>query len=102
MASSAQSNHLQRGYVAFSGDAAQYVGWISLMRALMYEADLGRVMSGAEKAPTDVGDDSNPAQISAHERSLRKFQEKNGKPYTRLLLTTSDCTEGNSLSLIHI
>ncbi|CAB1099484.1 unnamed protein product [Ectocarpus sp. CCAP 1310/34] len=61
----------------------------------MYEADLGRVMSGAEKAPT-VAEDADAATTATYERKLQKFQEKNGKLYTRLLLATSDCPEGYS------
>jgi len=59
------------------------------------EADLGRVMSGAEKAPT-VAEDADAAATATYQKNLQKFSEKNGKLYTRLLLATSDCPEGYS------
>ena len=61
-----------------SGEPDQFVGCVSLFRALMYEADLGRVMSGAEKAPT-VAEDADAVATATHQRNLRKFPEKNGK-----------------------
>lgn len=42
---------MQRGFVFFGGDAARFPGWVSLTRSLVYEAGLGKVMSGVEEAP---------------------------------------------------
>ena len=67
----------------------------------MYEAGLGKVMSGTETASAALAD-GTPADVAAQEAVALAFQEKNGKLYTRLLLATSDCSERYSLSLIHI
>ena len=50
---------------------------------MMYEADLGQVMSGTEKAPEAPGDSTETA-AAAFEKDKLTFQEKNGKLYTRL------------------
>ena len=97
MASTAQpSNHLQRGYVPFSGDAAQFQGWVALMRSLMSEAGLSRIMSGAETAPETPQAGAGEEELTAHRKTLLKFHERNGKLYTRLLMATSDGPEGYS------
>ena len=57
---------------------------------MMYEAGLGKVMSGTETAPAALTD-GTPGNIAAQETAALAFKEKNGKLYTRLLLATSDC-----------
>ncbi|CAB1115932.1 unnamed protein product [Ectocarpus sp. CCAP 1310/34] len=89
-------NHLQRGYVPFSGDPAQFEGWVTLTRSLMSEAGLSRVMSGAEIAPAPLPAGATDTQIAGHEKIALKFKEKNGNVYTRLLLATSDGPDGYS------
>ena len=90
------SNPLQRGYVPFSGDAAEFHGWVTLMSSIMYESDLGNVMHGDETAPAALEEDATSAATTAYRKALHKFKEKNGKVFTRLLLATSDCPEGYS------
>ena len=90
------SNPLQRGYVPFGGDAAQFHGWFTLMSSVMYESDLGNVMHGDETAPAALEEDATSAATTAYRKALHKFKEKNGKVFTRLLLATSDCPEGYS------
>ena len=90
------SNPLQRGYVPFSGDAAEFHGWVTLMSSIMYESDLGNVMHGDETAPAALEEDASSAATTAYRKALHKFKEKNGKVFTRLLLATSDCPEGYS------
>ena len=47
---SSSTNYLQRGYVPFSGNPAEFHGWASLFRSIVYEAGLGKVISGTERA----------------------------------------------------
>ena len=61
----------------------------------MYEAGLGKVMSGTEAAPAALAD-GTPVNVAAQEAAAFAFKEHNGKLYTRLLLATSDCPEGYS------
>ena len=61
----------------------------------MYEAGLGKVMSGTKTAPAARAD-GTPGNIAAQEAAALAFKEKNGKLYTRLRLVTSDCPEGYS------
>jgi len=82
--------------VLFSGDPAQFEGWVTLTRSLMSEAGLSRVMSGAETAPEPLAAGATETQIAEHEKTALKFKEKNGKVYTRLLLATSDGPDGYS------
>ncbi|CAB1113561.1 unnamed protein product [Ectocarpus sp. CCAP 1310/34] len=89
-------NHLQRGYVPFSGDPVRFEGWVTLTRSLMSEAGLSRVMSGAEIAPAPLPAGAIDTQIAGHEKIALKFKENNGKVYTRLPLATSDGPDGYS------
>lgn len=84
------SNHLQRGYVPFSGDPAEFSGWVMLTRSLMSEAGLSRIMSGVETAPGPLTAGATDEAAAGHRKAVLKFTEKNGKLYTRLLLATSD------------
>ena len=61
----------------------------------MYEAGLGKVMSGTKTAPAALAD-GTPGDVAAQEAAALAFKEKNGKLYTRLRLVTSDCPEGYS------
>lgn len=97
MASASYStNHLQRGYVSFSGNAEDFHGWVSLSRSLMYETGLGKVMSGAKTAPAITGSGADATARAEYRTNLAKINGKNGKLYTRLLLATSDFPEGYS------
>ncbi|CAB1110564.1 unnamed protein product [Ectocarpus sp. CCAP 1310/34] len=88
--------YLQRGYVPFSGNAAEFSGWVTLTRSLLFEAGLHKILSGAETAPNPLEEGATSAAAFAHERAILNFQEKNGKLYTRLLLATSDGPDGYS------
>ena len=61
----------------------------------MYEAGLGKVMSGTEKAPEAPADRTETA-AAALEKDKFAVKEKNGKLYTQLYLATSDCPDGLS------
>ena len=70
------SNPLQRGYyVPFSGDAAEFHGWVTLMSSIMYESDLGNVMHGDETAPAALEEDASSAATTAYRKALHKFKE---------------------------
>ena len=73
------------------------LSWLgaTLLISLMYEAGLGKVMSGTEAAPAALAD-GTPVNVAAQEAAAFAFKEHNGKLYTRLLLATSDCPEGYS------
>ena len=91
---SSASNFLQQGNVAFSGNSAEYHGWVSLFRSIMYDVGLGRVMSGSETALEPPRESPWEAARAFAKKKL-DFVEKNGKRYTRLLLlATSDCSDG--------
>ena len=64
---SSSTNYLQRGYVPFSGNPAEFHGWASLFGSIMYEADVGKVMSGTEKAP-EAPADSTETTAAAFEK----------------------------------
>ena len=67
----------------------------------MYEAGLGKVMSGTKTAPAALAD-GTPGDVAAQEAAALAFKEKNGKLYTQLLLATSDCPEGYSSAVSQI
>ena len=50
---------------------------------MMYEADLGKVLSGTEKAP-EAPADSEETAAASFEKDKLAFQEKNAKLSTRL------------------
>ena len=79
----------------FGGILVHFHGLVLLFRSLMYEAGLGKVMSGTETIPAALAD-STPGNVAAQEAAALALTDKNGKPYTRLLLVTSDCPEGYS------
>ena len=91
--SSSASNFLKQGYVPFSGNSAEYHGWVSLFRSIMYDVGLGRVMSGSETAP-EAPRESSPEAARQFAKEKQDFVEKNGKLYTRLLLATSAGSDG--------
>ena len=41
----------EKGTLPFNGTPSQYHGWVTLQRSLMYEEELGKVMSGVETPP---------------------------------------------------
>ena len=93
---SSSTNYLQReGYVPFSGNPVEFHGWASHFRSIMYEAGLGKVTSGTEKAPEAPADSTEMAS-TAFDKDKLAFKDKNGKLYTRLYLATSDCPDGFS------
>lgn len=55
----------------------RYLGWIMLLRSLMLEEGLGKVMSGAEKVPPDL-EDAAPSDTAVHapyNRSKHEHEE---------------------------
>ena len=94
MASSSSSNtYLKQGYVPFRGNPSEFHSWATLMRSIMYEQNLGRMMTGTETAP-EVREDATETERAADHAALKAWEEKNGRLFTRLQLATSDCDEG--------
>ena len=93
MASSSSNNYLKQGYVPFRGDPAEFHSWATLMRSIMYEQGLGKVMTGIETAP-EVRTETSENERAAEQAALAAFEEKNGRLFTRLQLATSDCAQG--------
>ena len=92
---SSSTNYLQRGYVPWSENPAEFHGWASLFRSIMYETGLGKVMSGTEKVHEAPADSTDTA-AAAFEKYKLVIKERNGKLYTRLYLATSDYPDGFS------
>lgn len=84
---------LRRGYAPFNGTTDQFSGWITMQRMLMYEQGLGGVMSGAETAPEDPGEEATATQKAAFRRNRQQYDQKNGKLFTRLYLAVADNAE---------
>ena len=84
---SSSTNYLQRGYVPWSGNWAEFHGWASLFLSIMHEAGLDKVMSGTEKAP-EAPADSTETAAADFEKNKLAFKEKDGKLYTCLLYTS--------------
>ena len=79
----------------FSGNPAEFHGWASLFRSITYEPGLGKVLSGTKKA-LEAPSDCTETTAAAFENDKLALKNKNGKLYTRLFLTTSDCPDGFS------
>ena len=60
----------------------------------MYEDGLGKVMSGIETAPAALEEAATQLQKTQHAKECRRFDEKNGKLFARMLLATADCRDG--------
>ena len=65
----------------------------------MYEACLGKFMSGTESSPPPLAV-GTPGNVAAQEAAALAFKKNNCNLYTRLLLSTSDCPEG--LPVLHL
>ena len=79
----------------WSENPAEFHGWASLFRSIMYETGLGKVMSGTEKVHEAPADSTDTA-AAAFEKYKLVIKERNGKLYTRLYLATSDYPDGFS------
>ena len=84
----------RKGYSRFNGEPNQYHGWMTLQRSLMYEDGLGKVMSGVETAPAALKEDATQLQRTQYAKDTRRFEEKNGKLFTTMLLATADSRDG--------
>ena len=71
-----------------SGNPAEFRGWASTVRSMMYEAGLGKVMSGTEKA-TEASAGGTETPAAAFENVRLIFKEKNGILYARPYLATT-------------
>ena len=60
----------------------------------MYEHGLGKIMSGLKTAPAAPKEDATQVQKAQYSKESRRYDEKNGKLFTRMLLATADCREG--------
>ena len=67
---SSSANYLQRGYVPWSGNPAEFHCWASRFRSMMYEAGLSKVMPGTEKAPEAPADSTETAAAVLRKTSL--------------------------------
>ena len=86
MASSSSNNYyLKQGYVPFRGDPAEFHSWATLMRSIMYEQSLGKVMSGMETAP-EVRAETSENERAVEKAALAAFEEKNCRLFKRLQL----------------
>ena len=83
MASSSSNNYLKQGYVPIRGDPAEFHRWATLMRSIMYEQGLRKVMTGIETAP-EVRTETSENERAAEQAALAAFEEKNGRLLTRL------------------
>ena len=63
---------------------------MALQQSLMYEDGLGKVMSGLETAPAAPEEDATQVQRAQNAKKSRRFEEKNGKLFKRMLLATAD------------
>ena len=63
---------------------------MTLQRYLMYEDGLGKVVSGMKTAPAALEEDATQLQRTQYANETRRFEEKNGKFFTRMLLATAD------------
>ena len=77
----------------FRGDPAEFHSWATLMRSIMYEQGLGKVMTGIEAAP-EVRTETSENERAAEQAALAAFEAKNGRLFTRLQLATFDCAQG--------
>ena len=84
----------EKGYSPFNGEPNQYPGWMTLQRSLMYEDGLGKVMSSVETAPAALEEDATQLQRTQYAKETRRFEEKKGKLFTRMLLATADSRDG--------
>ena len=87
---STTSSPFRKGYSPFNGEPNQYHGWMTLQRSLMYEDGLGKVMSGVETAPTALEEDAPQLQRTQYTKETRRFEEKTGNLFRRMLLATAD------------
>ena len=53
----------------------------------MYENGLGKVMSGVETAPAALEEDATQLRKTQFAKESRRFEEKSGKLFTRILAT---------------
>ena len=60
----------------------------------MYEDGLGKVMSGVETAPAPLEEAATQLQKTQRSKECRRFDEKNGKLFTRMVLATANCRDG--------
>ena len=67
---------------------------MTLQRSLIYEDGLGKDMSGLETAPAAPEEDATQLQKAQYAKESRRYDEKNGKIFTRMLLATTDCRGG--------
>ena len=88
------SSPFRKRYSPFDGGPNQYHGWMTLKRSFMYEDGLGKVMSGLQTAPAAPEEDAPQVQKEQYAKESRRFDEKNGKLLTRMLLATADCHVG--------
>ena len=88
------SSPFRKWYSPFGGEPNEYHVWITLQRSLMYEDGPGKVMSSVETAPTTLAKDATQLQRAQFTKKTRRFKEKNGKLFTRMLLSTTDSREG--------
>lgn len=72
------------------GEPNQYDGWITLKRLLTFEDGLGKVMSGVATAPVALEEDATQMQRKTYGEDNRRFEEKNGKLFTRMMLVTAN------------
>ena len=93
---STMSSHFRKGCSPFNGEPNQYHGWMTLQRSFMYEDRLGKVMSGVETAPAALEEDATQRQRTQYAKETRRFEEKNGKLFTRILLAMADSRDRNA------
>ena len=60
----------------------------------MYEDGFVKVMSGVETAPAALDEIGTQLQKTQHAKECRRFDEKKGKLFTRMLLATAYCRDG--------
>ena len=93
---SSMPSPFRKGYSPFNGEPIQYHGWITLPRPLLFEDGRGKVMSGVEAAPAALEEDATQRQRTQYAKETRRFDEKNGKLFTRMLLATADSRDGHA------
>ncbi|CAB1115713.1 unnamed protein product [Ectocarpus sp. CCAP 1310/34] len=84
------SGEIRRGFLKFSGDPGDYVGWRTLQTSLFMKDKLHKVLLGVEKAPSNPGPSAMQDQTSAYQSALEGYQDENGQIFTRLMLATSE------------
>ena len=67
---------------------------MTLQWSLMYEDGLGKVVSGVETAPAALEEDATQLQRTQYTKETRRFEEENGKLFTRMLPATADSRDG--------